>query len=316
LISLKEDHMKRIVAAVLSPLLLNPPTAARAWFDMGHMTVAAVAYAKLDPAVRARVAELLKLNPDYEHWVADVPAARRDMVAFVRASTWADDIKRRHDYHAHSLIQDGERASDNIGYADFLVHPYWHFVDLPFSPDGTELVRPDSPNALTQIRAFRDTLASSASDDVKSYDLVWLLHLVGDAHQPLHATSRFTRQSPKGDSGGNQERLCRAFTCGMKLHAYWDALLGDRGGADDAIAAAAALPAPDPALAGVSEPKSWFEEGARLAQQVVYTDAIGDGTGPFTLDDAYFETASRVAQQRAALAGARLANLLNGALTR
>jgi hypothetical protein len=47
---------------------------------------------------------------------------------------------------------------------------------------------------------------------------------------------------------------------------------------------------------------------------VVYTDAIGDGTGPFTVDNAYFETATRVARDRAALAGARLANLLNAAL--
>jgi hypothetical protein len=310
----KEDHMKRIAFALLSVLLLQLPTAAFAWFDMGHMTVAAAAYAKLEPAVRARAAELLKLNPDYEHWVADVPAARRDMVAFVRASTWADDIRRRNDYQSHSLAQDGEHASDNIGYADFLVHPYWHYIDLPFSPDGTALVAPETPNALTQIIKFRDTLSSSASDDVKSYDLVWLLHLVGDAHQPLHATSRFTKGLPKGDNGGNQERVCRAFTCGMKLHAYWDALLGDKGRAEDAGVAAAALPAADPTLADVSEPKTWFEEGAKLAQQVVYTDAIGDGTGPFTVDNAYFDTATRVAQQRAALAGARLANLLNAAL--
>jgi hypothetical protein len=189
--------MKRIVAALFSVLLLNLPSAALAWFDMGHMTVAAAAYAKLDPEVRARVAGLLKLNPDYEHWIAGVPLERRDMIAFVRASTWADDIKRRHDYQSHSLSQDGEHAGDNIGYADFLVHPYWHFIDLPFSPDGTELAPPDSPNALTQIRRFRDTLSSSASDDVKSYDLVWLLHLVGDAHQPLHATSRFSERCPK-----------------------------------------------------------------------------------------------------------------------
>jgi hypothetical protein len=315
LILLKEDHMKRIVAALLSVLLLQLPTAAQAWFDMGQMTVAAAAYAKLDPAARAHVAELLKLNPDYDHWVAGVPAERRDMIAFVRASTWADDIKRRHDYESHSLSQDGEHAGDNVGYADFLVHPYWHFVDLPFSPDGTELVRPDSPNALTQIRRFRDMLASSASHDVKSYDLVWLLHLVGDAHQPLHATSRFTRGLPQGDRGGNLEHLCRAFTCGMKLHAFWDSLLGDKGRAEDAIVAAAALPTADPTLAGVSEPKTWFEEGAQLAQQVVYTDAIGDGTGPFTVDNAYFETATRVAQERAALAGVRLANLLNSALS-
>ncbi len=79
--------MKRIVATLLSVLLLQLPGAARAWFGMGHMTVAAAAYARLDPAVRARAAERLKLNPDYEHWVSGDPAKHRDMAAFVRASS-------------------------------------------------------------------------------------------------------------------------------------------------------------------------------------------------------------------------------------
>ena len=146
---------------------------------------------------------------------------------------------------------------------------------------------------MTQIKRFRDNLSSSRSDDIKSYDLVWLLHLVGDAHQPLHATSRLTRQFPQDDNGGNQERLCRAFSCNMKLHAFWDALLGDKGCAEDAIVAAAALPAPNPDLAAVAEPKTWFEEGTRLAQQVVYTRPIGDGIGPFTVDNLFRDSDAR-----------------------
>ena len=50
----------------------------------------------------------------------------------------------------------------------------------------------------TQIVAFRKTLGDSgASDELKSYDLVWLLHLVGDVHQPLHATTRFNQRSSR-----------------------------------------------------------------------------------------------------------------------
>jgi hypothetical protein len=71
-----------------------------------------------------------------------------------------------------------------------MAHRYWHFVDLPFSRDGTALQQTKKPNALTQIIVFQDTIASAtADDDVKSYDMVWLLHLVGDVHQPLHATA-------------------------------------------------------------------------------------------------------------------------------
>jgi hypothetical protein len=74
---------------------------------------------------------------------------------------------------------------------------------------------------------------------VKSYDLVWLIHLVGDAHHPLHATSRFTAADP-GDNGGNAETVTPANAANESLHAFWDGLLGDRLTPDQAISMAAA----------------------------------------------------------------------------
>jgi S1/P1 Nuclease len=89
-------------------------------------------------------------------------------------------------------------------------------------------VRPPDPlNALTQIKALTTTLASNTTDDVKSYDLVWLIHLVGDANQPLHATSCFTAADP-GDNGGNAETVTPTNAATESLHAFWDGLLGDR----------------------------------------------------------------------------------------
>ncbi|MGY3537869.1 hypothetical protein ACVIIY_002089 [Bradyrhizobium sp. USDA 4515] len=278
---------------------------------MGHMTVAAFAFQRLDAPIRARI---VKLNPDYENWVRNASLQNVDLIAFTRASTWADDIKKRHDYHFGTLAQDGSHAFDNIGYVDHAMHNYWHYIDFLFSDDGTPLIRPEEPNGLTQIRTFTSILSSNASDDVKSYDLVWLLHLVGDAHQPLHATSRFSHQLPKGGNGGNAEALCRTTVCGLKLRAYWDGLMGDTGRPDDAIVIASTLSSPDSSAASINDPETWFKEGAALAQKVVYTAAIGDGSGPFTLDEAYQATASQVARDRVALAGARLANLLNAAL--
>ncbi|TDX61903.1 S1/P1 nuclease [Methylosinus sp. sav-2] len=296
-------------------LLALSTTTVRAWWDMGHMAVAAVAYERLTPAARARAAALLRLNPNFDKWVRGVPAAEQDRAAFVHAATWADDIKRSNNYQRGSIAQDGADATANAGYSDHLVHDYWHYVDLPFSSDGTPGESPRAPNALTQIEAFRRALASnSASDDVKSYDLVWLLHLVGDVHQPLHATSRFSRGMPKGDQGGNKETVCLAFTCGAKLHAYWDGLLGDRGGPSDAEALAATLPSPDATAAAVEDPATWVKESEQLAEQAVYIGPIGDGAGPFALTDAYQADAKRIAQQQVALAGARLARLIDAAL--
>jgi S1/P1 nuclease len=60
--------------------------------------------------------------------------------------------------------------------------------------------------------------SSGASDDVRSYDLTWILHLVGDAHQPLHASGRYTRQIPNGDGGGNAQQVIPAPGEAMALH--------------------------------------------------------------------------------------------------
>ena len=300
----------RSAVAVLAMLAASP---ASAWFDMGHMIIAAVAWAQLQPAAREKIAALLKLNPDYPAWTAGVAEERRDGIAFVHAATWADDIKRRSNYQLGSIAQDGADAAANAGYSDHLAHPYWHYYDLPLSADGAATAPPAAPNALTQIKTFAAALASDAPDDVKSYDLVWLEHLVGDAHQPLHAVSRFSRGWPQGDRGGNAEKICRALTCGLKLHAFWDSALGDRGNAEDAIAAAAALAPPNPARAAMDDPAVWFDESAALARESVYTPAVGDGAGPFTLDQDYQDQAARIARVQAAVAGARLARLLNAA---
>ena len=200
----QKERMNRSSIA-LCALFLTLSGTASAWNSAGHMMVAAVAYGKLTPAAHARVSSLLRLNPDYSRWIEHASGADRDEVAFVMAATWPDEIKSEHDYHNDGERPSGPDAARNIGYEDHLQHRYWHFIDLPFSTDRTPLIQPQVPNAQTQIALFRRTLKSpEASDALKSYDLVWLLHLVGDVHQPLHTTSRFTFSQPEGDAGGNR----------------------------------------------------------------------------------------------------------------
>src|SRR5580658_3602371 len=208
--------------------LLAAATSARAWDDVGHMTVAALAWDQMTPAARSRAVPLLKLNPQYQEWRVVAGRGDADKIAFMMASTWPDFIK-----HAAGYVDDGEtplglEAARNIGYGDKLMHKYWHYIDVPFSPDGASLVQPKTPNVETQIRAFERVLAQPNADAaLKSYDLVWLLHLVGDAHQPLHATSRFENEHPEGDAGGNRVKVCTE-SC-SSLHAYWDGLLEPAG---------------------------------------------------------------------------------------
>ena len=296
--------------AILALVLVS--TSAWSWNGRGHMMVAAVAWDLLDEATQARATELLKLNPEHKNWVKGVPAADRAKTAFMKAATWPDFI--RSIYKDDGI--DPEKAplaSQNIGYEDELQHRYWHFVDMPFSQDDTPLQQPKKPNALTQIIEFRNTIASKeADDDLKSYDLVWLLHLTGDVHQPLHATARFSTHSPKGDNGGNAVKLCSApALCNSDLHTFWDHSVGDSSSVSSIINAADKLDPAEPDLAEIDNPQTWIEESFRIARSAVYRRPIDKGNGPFVITSAYKKSALGIAEERIVLAGARLARLLN-----
>jgi hypothetical protein len=310
----------RLVTLLLASILAVAAPA-YGWDSEGHMTVAYVAYQRLEPSTRQRVNALLKLNPYYARWKAEIPngtsLADADMMIFMLAATWPDEIKLDAQYDDDGSSggdrPDGPTSSLNIGYSDHLRHKYWHFVDTPFSRDGTALPNLPTPNAETQIAAFRAVLASTQSDALKSYDLVWLLHLVGDVHQPLHCTTRVSRSEPNGDAGGNLVSLCTS-PCRDELHAFWDDLIGTQTTPSSAISARGRLPAPDPALATNTDVTVWVHESFSEAQAQVYVDPIGPGTGPFTLTPTYRAAARALAGQRIVLAGARLANVLNSEL--
>jgi hypothetical protein len=310
---------RKLISILVVTFALGLPTFA--WGPEGHMAVAYVAYQHLNPATKARVDQLLKLNPDYQHWKAAVPsgtpAARRKMLIFMMAATWPDFIRNKAGYTDDGTEggnrPDGPSSSQNIGYSDHLHHKYWHFVDTPFSTDGTTLPALPSPNAETQITAFRAVLASNDPDEKKSYDLVWLEHLVGDIHQPLHATTRVSSGDPKGDNGGNLVTLCAA-PCKQELHGFWDGALGSSSSALSAVSVGRNLPAPDATLAAKKDAADWAAESFEAAKQTVYTPPIGNGNGPFTLDAIYRSNAKTLARARVALAGVRLANLLNDEL--
>ena len=284
------------------------------------MQIAAVAYDRLTPAVREKVDFFIKLNPEYASWISGLPPRKAAQYAFVRAAVWADDIKNR----AMDYIDDkatDPTAARNIGYYDNFTHSYWHFKDVGFSTDGTPIEDATPVNALTQIKVLTAGLApaSGLPDNVRSYDLVWLIHLVGDAHQPLHTVSRFSHRLPHGDQGGNLESVIPATGETIKLHAYWDRLLGNYSTPEGAIRDALVgndtkLPDTDLALAMKADPGDWFKESEKLAEDFAYAEPVRSGSEPYMLDRQYETNARKIARQQAALAGARLANLINEAL--
>jgi hypothetical protein len=169
---------------------------------------------------------------------------------------------------------------------------------------------------LTEIQLLAKAIRTSGSDDVKSYDVVWLEHLVGDIHQPLHATSRFTKNHPGGDAGGNDVAFCER-PCRDELHAYWDGLLGNSRSIQTLETQGQTLLAkPKPAGAADLKPADWVKGSLALAKSKVYVSPISDDNDPSVKisprpDAAYEENAKETAQGQVLLAGYRLANLLN-----
>jgi len=310
---------RAVVAVCLLTVLSVSP--AFAWNTKGHMVVAFVAYKKLNPTVRQRADALLRLNPSFKRWLgmipSNVPAADRNLAIFMIAATWPDQIKSdqtfRDDGTSGGNVPSGPSSSQNTGFSDKLRHKYWHFVDIPFAqPASLPLPSVVPPHAQERITLFLSVLKSSAPDPLKSYDLTWLLHIIGDVHQPLHAAARITSGDLNGDDGGNGVKITCAPPCQMtRLHSVWDGLLGGQEDVAIAMATAKSLPAADATRAAILDEAKWITESFELAKTVVYAAPVGAGSGPFTLSSTYNATARSVGRAQAALAGTRLAAVLN-----
>jgi hypothetical protein len=309
--------MRRVLLVALMAVPLAVPSV-HAWHAKGHMAVAFVAYQLLTSTIRTRVDALLTRNPSIDEWrnrVASVATAQKNQMIFMLAAVWPDDIKSDPNYTEVNDTVTGPRAGRNIGYRDKLRHKYWHFVDHPFSDDQTPLPTVAAVNAQERIVSFRDTLGSTtASDNVKSYDLVWLEHLVGDVHQPLHCTTRVSAGSVKGDRGGNLVTFNPGCTpCGQatELHGFWDGVVGETKKATVAATFAKTLEEANAVAAAITDVEVWTSESFDLAKAGVYKTPIGAGLGPFTVTSQYRTDTLNVARKQIALGGARLAKLIN-----
>lgn len=310
--------MKKALCVITTlALLLVFSAPSYAWNGRGHMMVAAVAYGKLTAKTKRRVAELIGRNPDFDKFLDKIPdgttEATKQKILFMIAATWPDMIKSDAEYHNDGPDKGGNvpptdgSGTTNTGYDDKARHKYWHFVDVSFP---AHLDTPE-PNAQDRIEAFISVLSgpqSPETEDKKSYDLCWLLHILGDVHQPLHCVTRTSGNPPKGDTGGNDVHLTGS---DGNLHSFWDGAVGTSVSPMSVITAAGKLPAAPASQANDLNVADWVKESVAIAQNTAYHDPIGAGTGPFAITPAYRTKATSVAKQRIALAGARLANILN-----
>ena len=191
----------------------------------------------------------------------------------------ADSIK--HKWLQDSDTPPADRAVEvNIGFADTESHGYWHFIDTGFTSDHSTVPATPAPNVATQIAALRLAIASGEDDILEAYDLVWLEHLVGDIHQPLHGSARYF--SEKSDIGGNlvKIRLTSAMkkkfegtqskTAPRELHAFWDDLPGEGQPAaalTDAVTFASGLSAAADAQVADTDSDDWAAESLYIGKE-------------------------------------------------
>lgn len=320
--------MKKVFAPLLfASLLLLAPTRALGWHDTGHMLVAQIAYLRLTPAAKARVDQLLV-----------TPANGRPLVHLCAGYYTPQTCEKIYDPVTIAVWMDDFRG-------DSLTDEYdpWHYTNYRPLFDGVPArtnVGPEPVNILSQINWCINTLRTSrprpqpAADmrerldaetlrREKSYaeTLGFLYHLVGDVHQPLHTATRYTAKNPNGDSGGNGFALSLPNEPRVRnLHFFWDAAAGrytydslrrplDEAGKARVRAWADELMKAHPAGAGAAEtePLRWVEESNKLAREFAYVK-VKEGAAPSA---EYTAEAQKISGQRIALAGYRLAEVLN-----
>jgi hypothetical protein len=310
--------MKKLGALVFSLLLLAMP--AQAWNNKGHMAVAYIAYAELDKEVRKKLDKLLESHPDFQRLTAYAGPSNGDnyhVIIFMNAATWPDSI--RDDPRFYDETDPDSLPTPKIaGFPTMMKLKPWHYIDLPFSTDGSATTGPYEINALKSLRALRHALNNpSVPSNNQAYFLAWILHIGGDVHQPLHCTSRFTQKlsppnNPDGDRGGNGFKiqpfpLPEANYSAESLHSFWDGVLGVNRDilSVSTLAKAIAKQYPKPNSISTDE-ELWIQESFSYAKASVYT--INENE---KIPDAYFLNAQRLARQRIAIAGYRLAKVLN-----
>ena len=278
--------MVRTAMLLAALLLYSSPTLA--WGGLGHEAICELAFLELDETARQRVIALIQQEEEF--------------TTFRASCNWADRPR--------------QRASE-------------HFVNFP--RDAAGIGADECPMSekcvVTAIQKDVAVLASpDATDQEKLAALKFLGHWVGDIHQPLHAGFQ-------DDRGGNDIRT-RGSSCDS-LHALWDRCLVEERLGMEPIAIVGEIRASitDEQRAAwlASDPRNWANESFAIAREpeVGYCVIVGDachyeaGNREFAegepkkavvVDDAYLDRHTPVARERIAMAGVRLAGLINRAL--
>ena len=262
---------QRILVLAGIALLALPVPTAFPWGPKGHRIVSRIAAGRLSDAARAQVNALLG-----DQTLADV-------------SNWADQIRK-------------ERKETGP----------WHYVNIRPGAERYDDARDCGAEGCV-VSATEKFVAVLKDPHAKPADrkeaLMWVVHLIGDLHQPLHC-------SHAADRGGNDIKVEFEGTP-TNLHAVWDSEIIERQHLDDDVYAdqlRADIGDDDVAEWTRTPLRDWVDESWRLAEDSAYRDARGrplESGAKLTRE--YLTTRTVVIDRRLKQAGVRLASVLNAA---
>jgi hypothetical protein len=241
------------------------------WGPEGHALVSRIALTELTPAAKARIAGIL--------------GPGRTLVS---VSSWADEVRRARPESAN-----------------------WHFVDIPITAKRFNRERDCARGdcVVGKIEDLRRKLQDPAlSPDQRREALMFLIHFVGDMHEPLHCAD-------DDDRGGNTVRVV-FFGRQTNLHSVWDSgLLGRLPPEDQLFTELSADSARNAGKWRKGDPVKWSEECHKVARKAVYGFLPKAPEGaPVPLGPEYEKNADPVLKEQLAKAGTRLAVVLNSTL--
>ncbi len=180
----------------------------------------------------------------------------------------------------------------------------WHFLNLPLGLTHEQFIKFVSESDNNVYSAILKTEASlkdrSLTPDQKNEALKYLIHLVGDAHQPMHV-------SRKEDKGGNTIQV-RFDNKGTNLHSLWDSKLIDHEGLSEAEIVRSYDVATSTQIRQwqSDSPMEWIWESYQVSSELYAQAKPGQ-----EIDEAYYQKYITVIHKRIDQAGIRLAGELN-----
>ena len=320
---------KKNLLALLTCLALLSMQGALAWDSVGHRVSAAIASNYLSDNSKTELLKILQQHPRYQQdFLGQMPASIASSSEEVRfswllgqAAFWPD-ITRGLPGAARGLYN---RAS-------------WHYIDGAWLRGQAQA----QGNTYIGVAPFDDIMGTNAQDirDEENVDnvmsaldynttlladsqaslprravaLCWVLHLIGDIHQPLHTGSLYsTNRFSTGDRGGNGIK-----TDGRNLHARWDRALGSDGVNQntEAIIRQHSRTLERMEQQDYMDWSLWMQESRALLLNTIYTEEMKsaiahsdvslDELPKFNLSDDYVKSMKYHARLRLALAGRRL----------